>query len=327
MQGIVMAAMLTLAVGSRTDTTFSVPSGTQLELENYAGSIEVGTWGKNAVRIEAQHGRRAVIDVSTGDGVVSVDVETTHGAPTSADFKLTVPAWMPLKLSGVYCDIVAAGSKSWIEAETVQGDVEVDGGEEHVSLQSVQGSVKLTNASGKMEVSSVNQGVTVFDVKGDLSAESVNGKIEVRDARLAAFEASTVNGTLIYEGDFQKSGRYELSTHNGSVYVAIPANADLNIEAASYSGAFEATFPIERDRESKRSKRYTARLGSGSAHLTVETFQGSILLYRPGEKVTGESASDGGEELKDKTGKAKKAGKLGKNDTEADTDADTGDEE
>ena len=54
MHGLVMAAMLTLAVGAHTDTTLAVSTGTTLELENYAGSIEVGTWGRNAVRIEAE---------------------------------------------------------------------------------------------------------------------------------------------------------------------------------------------------------------------------------------------------------------------------------
>src|SRR5678809_1246296 len=108
-----------------------------------------------------------------------------------------------------------------------------------------QGSVKVSNASGKIEVSSVNEGVAIDHVSGDLTAESVNGKVEVRDAKLASFEGSTVNGTLLYEGSFERNGHYEMSTHNGSVYVAIPANADLDVEATTYAGSFEATFPVE----------------------------------------------------------------------------------
>jgi DUF4097 and DUF4098 domain-containing protein YvlB len=328
MQGLVMAALLTMAVGAHTDTTLSVSSGTQLELENYAGSIEVATWGKNAVRIEAEHGRRAEIEVSREAGTLSISVETSMGAPTSADFKLTVPAWMNMKLSGVYCDISVAGTKGTVEAETVQGDVEVNGGEGHLSVQSVQGSVKVTGASGKIEVSSVNEGVVIDHVSGDVTAESVNGKVEVRDAKLASLEASTVNGTLVYEGSFEKNGRYELSTHNGSVYVAIPANADVNVEATTYSGSFESTFPIEKDREStKRSKRYTLRLGSGSAELTVESFQGSIVLHRPGEKVTGESDKDEDDEDSGaaKT-KIKPHSKPGKHDSAKDEDSDDSDD-
>lgn len=328
MQGLVMAAVLTLAVGSHTDTTLTVAPGTQLELENYAGSIEVATWARNAVRIEADHGRRAEVEFSRADGVLSIDVENRYGAPTSADFKLTVPAWMGLKLSGVYCDILVTGTRGTLEAETVQGDVEVNGGEGHISVQSVQGSVKVTGASGKIEASSVNESVELKGISGDLTAESVNGRITVREAKLASLEASTINGTLIYEGDFQRSGRYEMSTHNGSVYVAVPANADLSVEATTYAGSFESTFPIEKDREStRRNKRYTVRLGAGSAELQIESFQGSIVLHRPGEKTGEDSSDDEDAVVKDKDKdkekdkeKIKIHPKPGKHDSDSDDD-------
>jgi len=332
MQGLVMAAVLTLAVGAHTDTTLTVSSGTQLELENYAGSIEVSTWSRNAVRIEAEHGRRSVVEVSRDESTLSVSVESSRGTPTSADFKLTVPTWMALKLSGVYCDISVTGTRGTIEAETVQGDVEVNGGEGHLSVQSVQGSVRVTGASGKIEASSVNEGVDLERVSGEVTAESVNGKVEVRQARLSSLEASTVNGTLIYDGSFEKSGRYELSTHNGSVYVAIPANADLNVEATTYSGSLSSTFPIEKDRESKsRTRRYSLHLGSGSAELTVETFQGTIVLHRPGEKVIDAATADDKEvekaiekALEKEHGKVKikLPSKPGKNDDEDSEDGD-----
>ena len=336
MHGLVMAAMLTLAVGAHTDTTLAVSNGTTLELENYAGSIEVGTWSRNAVRIEAEHGRRAEVQVERRSGSLSISAESHMGTPTSADFKLTVPAWMTLKLSGVYCDITVSGTHAALDAETVQGDVEVNGGEGHLSVQSVQGSVKVSNASGKIEVSSVNEGVAVDHVSGDLTAESVNGKVEVRDAKLSSFEASTVNGTLIYDGSFEKNGHYEMSTHNGSVYVAIPANADLAVEATTYAGSFESTFPIEKDREStKKTHRYSVRLGSGSADLSIESFQGSIVLHRPGEQVTGESEADeksmikihsrpGKDPMDSKDWKDSKDSKDSKKKKDADSDDDEG---
>jgi len=323
MHGLVLAALLTLAVGAHTDTTLNVSKGTQLELENYAGSIDVESWSRDAVRIQAEHGRRAEVQVERGDGKLSISAESHLGTPTSADFKLTVPSWMALKLSGVYCDISVSGTHATLEAETVQGDVEVNGGDGHLSVQSVQGSVKVTNASGKIEVSSVNEGVSVDHVSGELTAESVNGKVEVRDSKLASLEASTVNGTVIFDGSFEKNGRYELSTHNGSIYVAIPANADLDVEATTYAGSFESTFPLEKDHETaKRGKRYTVRLGSGSADLSVESFQGSIVLHRPGENVLGESSKADDEDSGGGKTKIKLKSKPGKHDAKDEDDSD-----
>lgn len=306
MQGLVMAAMLTLAVGTQTDTTFTVSPGATLELENYAGSIEVTTWSRNAVRIEASHGRRAVLGIHRDEDVVQIGVESRYGTPTSADFKLTVPAAMGLKLSGVYCDIQVAGTRGTVEVETVQGDVEVTGGDGHITAQSVQGTVRVDGASGKIEVASVNQGVEVLNARGELSVESVNGTVMVKNARVSMLEASTVNGIIVFEGEFAKAGRYEMSTHNGGIYVAVPATADLTIEAATYSGSFEATFPIAKEPEERRRKRYVIKLGSGSAELNIESFQGGIQLYRPGEKVFDEQ-----EQEQDGKAKSKSKSKSG----------------
>jgi DUF4097 and DUF4098 domain-containing protein YvlB len=317
MQGPFMAALLTLAVGARTDTTITVPADATLELENYAGSIEVGTWSKNAIHIEASHGRRAVLKIDRDGSALQIEVESRYGAPTSADFKLTVPTAMGLKLSGVYCDIQVTGTRGAVEVETVQGDVEVTGGEGHISAQSVQGKVRATDPNGQIELSSVNEGVEVVNPRGELTVESVNGTVSVKRARVSTLEASTVNGTIIFDGDFARSGRYEMSTHNGGIYVAVPANADLTIEASTYSGSFESTFPITREREEPKRRRYVVRLGSGSAELSVESFQGSILLHRPGENVFGQEENAAHDSTDDsaKT-RTKTKGKSGKDSDE-----------
>jgi len=115
--------------------------------------------------------------------------------------------------------------------------------------------------------------------------ESVNGAITMSKVQLNSLEASTVNGTITYDGTFAKTGRYEMSTHNGNVYVAVPADANLNIEVATYGGSFESTFTIPKTSDEKHHKRFSVQLGSGGADLDLESFQGSILLHRPGEKV------------------------------------------
>jgi DUF4097 and DUF4098 domain-containing protein YvlB len=287
MHGLILATALALGA-SRMDTTLAVSHGARLELENYAGDIDVQTWDRNAVRIEADRSRHTDVDIDSEDDAISISVSNERGAPTSVDFRLTVPAWMSVKLSGVYCDITSTGLKGPFEAGTVQGDIEVKGGSGRVEAQSVQGSVTVQDASGEIEVSSVNEAVNVRSVRGRLTAESVNGAVVVRQSELESLEASTVNGTVVYDGSFARGGHYELSTHNGSVYVAIPEKADLSVEVSTYSGSFDSTFPIKRSNEDRHSHRFEFTLGEGAADLSLESFQGSIVLHRPGEHVEGE---------------------------------------
>jgi DUF4097 and DUF4098 domain-containing protein YvlB len=269
----------------RTDTTLAVPAGARLQLENFGGEIVVETWSRNELRIEAEHSRRTHIEVEQDGSEFTISAETERSAPGSVDFHLTVPASMSLELSGVYCDIRTTGLKGSLKAETVQGDVEIKGGTGRVEAQSVQGHVVVEDASGSIEASSVNEGVTILRAKGDVSAESVNGAVVVRESHLHSLEASTVGGTVIYDGTYDRDGHYELSSHNGSVFASIPENADLSVQVETYNGTFESTFPVKRSTEGRSKRRFTLTFGSGSAEMSLESFQGVITLHRPGEKV------------------------------------------
>ena len=63
----ILAGLLVASLGGATqqqfDTTFSVRSGSRIEVETFGGSITVRSWNRNDVRVQAQHGRRDLIEV------------------------------------------------------------------------------------------------------------------------------------------------------------------------------------------------------------------------------------------------------------------------
>src|SRR5207249_4206971 len=64
MMTMLATALITLVtVTARTDTTFKVDPGSRLSVNNFGGQITVQAWGKNAVRIEAQHSERILVHV------------------------------------------------------------------------------------------------------------------------------------------------------------------------------------------------------------------------------------------------------------------------
>src|SRR5262245_22358949 len=125
---IVSLAALTLAVlaaATHTDTTFAVRSGTRLELNNFAGSITVQTWTKNAVRVSAEHSSRVTIEIDDSGPTLGFKAVHWRGIPTTVDYEITVPRWMGLELQGVNTDITVENSEGEVSAQTVQGDVTV----------------------------------------------------------------------------------------------------------------------------------------------------------------------------------------------------------
>jgi DUF4097 and DUF4098 domain-containing protein YvlB len=145
----------------------------------------------------------------------------------------------------------------------------------------LQGEVVVEDAKGRVEVSSTNQGVKLRRIDGDVLAESLNGMILLDKVESKSLEATTVNGSIVFVGPMVSGGLYSLSTHNGQVLVGLAEKPDVTVSVATFSGDFSSSFPMERIDRSR--KRFNFTLGTGSARLELESFQGGVRLARLGE--------------------------------------------
>ena len=279
------ATLLTaLAVSAETDTTFAVKPGTRLEVSNFGGEIAVQSWDKNAVHVEATHSERVRISIEDSECCLTISASNRRGVPARVDYHITVPPWMALALSGVYTDVSVEGTKAEVSAETVNGDVRVRGGEGYLKLSSVQGVVDVEGARGRLELSSVNERINVADVAGEISVEAVNGTVTIERVRSKMVEAETVNGDVTYLGSIEEGGRYRFASHNGDLILGLPDHINAAISVATFSGDFKSDFPV-RISETRKGHRFDFTLGSGSAQIELETFQGTVWLRRGEEKM------------------------------------------
>ena len=278
---IAPAALALLALVQQIDSTVPVERGQRLEVDLYAGDIDVKTWSQNAVRVVAEPDSRARVEIERTGTTLSIRTSGRRGPAPSTDLMLTVPAWMALDLSGVYTDITVAGARGPVTAETVQGDVTANGGEGLVSVKSVQGSVTVSGAKGRIEANSVNADVQVSQSSGEISAETVNGEITLRASDATSLSATSVNGDVTYEGPIRNGGRYLLSTHNGDITLGVAEGTSAAVAVSTFNGEFQSDFPVTIT-ETRKGKRFNFTLGSGSAQVTLESFQGTIQLVRPG---------------------------------------------
>jgi DUF4097 and DUF4098 domain-containing protein YvlB len=275
-------AMLSLAA-QQTDSTVPVERGQRLEVYAYGGEISVSTWARNAVRVQADPSARTRVEISRTATTVEIRTEGRRGTPELLDLQVTVPDWMPLDLSGVYTDITVNGVRAPITAETVQGDIAVNGGNELVSLQSVEGNVTLKGAKGRIEVHSVNQDVEVSGSSGEIIAETVNGSVSLERVDASSVSATTVNGDVAYDGPVKNGGRYSLSSHNGDLTLVVAPGTNASVSVSTFNGEFESEFPVTLT-ETKKGRRFNFTIGTGSAQVTLESFQGTIQLVRPGDR-------------------------------------------
>ncbi|MDQ3427769.1 MAG: DUF4097 family beta strand repeat-containing protein [Gemmatimonadota bacterium] len=277
---VLASGLLAIMALVQTDTTVAVERGQRLQVSAHTGEIVVKTWARNAVRVQAASSDRGRVAVITSATAVRVRTEGRHG-PASLELHITAPTWMAVDLSGVYTDISVAGAGGAVAVETVQGDVDVEGGVGLVSLRSVQGSVTLRRATGRIEVHSVNEGVEVFGSSGEIEAETVNGDITLNGVAASSLTATTVNGDVEYDGPIRTGGRYSLSSHNGDLTLTVAPETSASVSVSTFNGEFESEFPVTL-KETGKGKRFSFTIGAGSAQVTLESFQGTISLIRPG---------------------------------------------
>jgi DUF4097 and DUF4098 domain-containing protein YvlB len=151
-----------------------------------------------------------------------------------------------------------------------------------VTAKSVEGEVQISGARGKVTASSVNEKVSVTETTGDISAESVNGNITMTGIDGKIVDATSVNGTIVYEGKLADAGHYSFGTHNGDVILGIPETANATFTFRTYNGSISTDFALEgyTPRQAQRGRRVTGTLGNGGADVNLETFGGSIRLRK-----------------------------------------------
>jgi DUF4097 and DUF4098 domain-containing protein YvlB len=285
--------LLVLALLQQIDSTVPVERGQRLEVNAFAGEIAVDVWNRDAVRVQADPAGSTGVEIDRSATTVTIRTSGRRGPPSGVELRITAPAWMPLDLSGVNTEIAIAGTRGSISAETVQGDVSAKGGEGLVSLRSVQGGVSLTGAKGRLEVHSVNADVEVSASSGEVTAETVNGDVTLDRVEATSVTATSLNGDAVYDGPIRNNGRYALSTHNGDVRVTVAEGTSASVSVSTFNGEFASEFPVTLT-ETRKGKRFSFTIGGGSAQVTLESFQGSIELVRPGS-ARGARGDDDGE--------------------------------
>ena len=279
----VFAAALAQQQQPQTDTTFAVRAGSRIEVETFGGEINVKTWDRSSVRVQAVHGRRDVVNIDSRGNSVHIEAEGRMGVPTNVDFTITVPASVSLGLSGVYTDIVVDGVTGDVDAETVSGGIKVTGGN-RIKVESVEGAIIIDRVRGRINANTVNRGIRISNSVGDVEAETVNGPIILTDVQSTNVDLATVNGRVVYDGTIRENGDYAISSHNGPIYVVVPEKAGLSVSVSTFNGDLEASFPISIGNVSAK-KRFNFTIGNGSARLDLESFGGDIHLRRPGEAI------------------------------------------
>jgi hypothetical protein len=132
------------------------------------------------------------------------------------------------------------------------------------NISTVNGTIHVTDVDGGGKLRTVNGDVDVFDCAGGFSARTTNGDIH-EELRVLTAKAPV-----------------ELESMNGSVLVALPANAGAELDAQSLNGDFHTEKPVTMNGAFSHGS-FRGKLGAGGAPLRIRTVNGGIQIavWRP----------------------------------------------
>ncbi len=281
------------------EKTVSLAKDGKVTLGNITGSIDVKSWDKAEVKIDATKISRAstLAEAKENASLVEIVVEKEGSTlrikteypenrkrgkslDVSVKFSLIIPAEASAKINSVTGNVDLEKIGGAVKANIVTGDIVVKKADKGVDCETVTGQIELQNITGDAFMETVTGKITASQIRGSIKANVVTGRIELSEVSEASIvDANTVTGSVIYDGKINREGRYTLNTHSGRIEMTLPADSGFDLEAETFSGGIETDFDIKISGKISK-KRISGVVNKGGPLVKLSTFSGDIYLKK-----------------------------------------------
>lgn len=288
--------------GVTSERSMSVDPNVSVKLCVSEGALKINGWNRDEVRVFVKNGRKfgmKPLEKSAETGKVNW-LWVAHnpvGPPRSASdclagdsIEIDAPIGTSFDLSGRAARTTVDSIKK-IKVKIVEGVImlrNITGG---INAYTSQGDVMVENSGGAIALESTTGNIVAIEVSpgqiGDLlRAKTNSGAITLQRVEHRQIEASSISGSLLFDGKFLSGGIYNFRTSNGSIRLAIPAASSCTFKATYGFGSFKSEIPIKiiTENDTPRARTVVATLGSGDAAVSLTTSSGSIGIRKSDAK-------------------------------------------
>ena len=105
-------------------------------------------------------------------------------------------------------------------------------------------------------------------------------------------ELQSLSGEVTYDGTIARDGRYDFTSHSGTVRLLVPADAGISLTASTFSGSVNSRLPATlgptRDGGGvRRGGRMELTINGGGARVNATSFSGDIVIERSDARSPG----------------------------------------
>ena len=264
------------------DTTVTMDRGGSVSISVYSGHVNVVGVSGSQVRVKGFVDRGELnFDAHSGSVRMQVEPDGRHGG--NAELDLTVPIGTRVMIDGFSAPYSVKGVKGEVKLETMSGNVEVSDAVGRTTIETVSGNILVKGIEGDLRAESVSGRLDISDVNGDVESESISGHIWINGAKSRSVRAETVSSSVAYGGTVDPSGTYTFKSNSGRITLGVPSDVGATVSLETFSGNVDSDFPVTMGSGTNRigrDSKFEFKIGSGRAHITLETFSGNIRIQR-----------------------------------------------
>jgi len=222
-----------------------------VEVKTTNGKIDLTSWDKNSVQIEAEIKVKASSRREAERILDKVEILIDQSAE-----RLSIEPDYPKRHSGdSFWDWVLGSESRPVVNFTIKVPEQTD-----LYLRSTNGHVNVTDIEGEAVLKTTNGGIEAEYMKGSVDANTTNGSISV------------------YLTQFSDDDRIDLNTTNGSIKLYLPSDVKADVKASTVNGSIRTDFPMTVQGKILR-KRLDGEINGGGGIIELSTVNGSISIY------------------------------------------------
>lgn len=282
-----MLAAAQCASAEQISKTLAADARGEVEIVNVAGSVEVSTWGRNEVRVEADLGSGVERLDFRKDGsrtYIKVVLPRMSKGRGASYLVVTVPRDSSLIVNTVSAEQRITGVRGSQRLQAVSGSIETEFGPGDVELKTVSGDIEARGREGKglVRATTVSGDLQIHKAGPELDLNTVSGDMLVTLDRLDRGRIKTTNGDLDLTTTLGAGARLDAEAINGDLTFKLRGRINAEFDIETFNGDIENCFGPKpsRSREYGPGNELHFIEGKADARVRIKTLNGSVNLCK-----------------------------------------------
>ena len=242
--------------------TISLDADGRVMVDTYKGSIDVKTWDRDEVSVEAlivadEHDDLVPlteVHIRRSGSVLRIETDYKKAKKQGKKFKLFGNSYLSLP----YVHYTIRMPRT--------ADLRIEDYKSEIFVESLVADLDLETYKGEVQIRDVEGDIRIDTYKGDVRATELAGSLE----------ADTYKGNIVAEF-IEFSGNSAIDTYRGDIDLRLPENAGFDLDASlGKKGDLDTNFTLRNVKVEKNN--YHGSIGGGGPLLEVDTYRGRIQL-------------------------------------------------